>query len=72
MDDFGDTLNRIGSTIGWAAVGVAVLYGATRLFDFIDPIDYKAEIAEGNIAAAVKMGAFILGLAAIITAVIVT
>ena len=72
MDDFGDTLNRIGSTLGWSVVGVIVLYAATRLFDFIDPVDYRAEIAEGNIAAAIKMAAFILGLAGIITAVIVT
>lgn len=65
-------LQAIGSTLGWAFFGVFLLYGSVRLFDFITPTDYRGEIRQGNIAAAIFVGAFILALTAIIVAVIVS
>lgn len=65
-------LQAIGSTLGWAFFGVFLLYGAVRLFDFITPTDYRGEIRQGNVAAAIFVGAFILALTAIIVAVIVS
>ncbi len=66
-----DLFGRILATILWTGVGVVVFYAGTRLFDMLDPIDYVAEIKNGNVAAAIKLGAVTLGLAAIIVAAIV-
>ena len=63
---------RVGATIGWTAVGIVVLYTATRVYDMLDPIDYRAEIKAGNVAAAIKLAAVTIGLAAIVVAAIVT
>lgn len=62
---------RVLATIGWAILGVALLYGGVRLYDFIDPIDYQQEVKNGNIAAALIVSALTLSLAAIIVSVIV-
>ena len=63
---------RVGATIGWTAVGIVVLFVATRVYDMLDPIDYRAEIKAGNVAAAIKLAAVTIGLAAIVVAAIVT
>jgi len=64
-------LQTIGATIGWTFVGVVLLYGGVRLYDLLDPIDYRAEIRKGNIAAGIKLAALILGLTAIIVTVLI-
>jgi uncharacterized membrane protein YjfL (UPF0719 family) len=61
-----DALKQIGTTIGWSALGLVILYVGTRLYDLVDPIDYKKEIEAGNVAAAIKIGAVIISLAAIV------
>jgi uncharacterized membrane protein YjfL (UPF0719 family) len=63
---------RVAATIGWTLVGVLIFYAGTRLYDLLDPIDYATAIKQGNVAAAIKLGAVTLGLAAIVVAAIVT
>ncbi|MDX2217303.1 MAG: DUF350 domain-containing protein [Oculatellaceae cyanobacterium bins.114] len=65
-------LQLVAETAGWAFVGVILLYGGVRLFDLLDPIDYREEIRKGNVAAGVIVGAVIAAIAAIIIAVILT
>lgn len=65
-----DVLKQVGATVGWSAIGLAILYVGTLVFDLLDPIDYRKEIQAGNTAAAVKLGAITLSLAAIIVVVI--
>jgi uncharacterized membrane protein YjfL (UPF0719 family) len=65
-------LSAIAETLLWTFVGLIILYGALRLFDWITPTDYQGEIRRGNVAAAVLVGSFIVSLTAIIVAVIVT
>ncbi|WP_084639347.1 DUF350 domain-containing protein [Geitlerinema sp. PCC 9228] len=67
-----ELIQAVGETIGWAFIGVLVLYAATRLFDWIDPINHQAELRQGNVAVAIFVGSVILALAAIVVAVIVT
>jgi uncharacterized membrane protein YjfL (UPF0719 family) len=67
-----EVVAKVGATIGWAALGVVLLYGSVWLFDFIDPIDYQAEIKQGNMAAGLTQMAVIFGMAAIIVSVIIT
>lgn len=62
---------RVLATVGWAILGVALLYAGVRLYDFVDPINYQQEIKNGNMAAALIISALILSLAAIIVSVIV-
>jgi len=57
-----ETLN----VLWWTFVGVIAFFGGSWFFDWLDPIDYKLEIEKGNIAAAIKLSAVMLGLAAII------
>ncbi|MBD1997360.1 DUF350 domain-containing protein [Oculatella sp. FACHB-28] len=66
------TVERVAATVGWALIGVLLLYAAIRLFDAVDPINYQTEIRQGNIAAGVVVAALIIATAAIIISVIVT
>ncbi|HEY9762833.1 MAG TPA: DUF350 domain-containing protein [Trichocoleus sp.] len=65
-------VERVLSTVGWTILAVLLFYGGIRLFDLIDPIDYRAEIRKGNVAAGVIMAGLILAIAAIIIAVIIS
>jgi uncharacterized membrane protein YjfL (UPF0719 family) len=57
-----DTFN----VIWWTLIGVVSFFVGSWLFDKMDPIDYKVQIEQGNIAAAMKLSAVLLGIAAII------
>ena len=57
-----ETLN----VLWWTLVGVFSFYVGSWLFDKLDPIDYKMQIENGNMAAALKLSAVLLGIAAII------
>jgi hypothetical protein len=57
-----ETLN----VVWWTVVGVLSFYLGSWLFDWLDPIDYRVQIEQGNIAAAIKLSAVLIGIAAII------
>ena len=63
-------LQEVTTTVGWAFLGIILFYLGIRLFDWLDPIDYQAEIRKGNIAAGIILAALILALATIIITVI--
>lgn len=63
---------KILSCVGWTVLGVFIFYFGALLFDKLDPIDYHAEIVKGNIAAAIKMAAAMLAIAAIVVTAIAT
>jgi uncharacterized membrane protein YjfL (UPF0719 family) len=50
----------------WAVVGVIAFALGAWIFDKLDPINYKVQIENGNIAAAIKFSAVLLGLAGIV------
>ena len=58
--------------IGWAAFSVVLIFGGTALFDALTPIDYRAEIRKGNIAAGFVVAAVILAIAAVVVTLLVT
>jgi len=60
------------STVIWAFFASIILYVAIRAFDFMTPTDYRGEIRQGNVAAAIFVSSFIIALSAIIISVIVT
>jgi putative membrane protein len=54
-------------TVVYALLGMVMLYGGYRVFDWFTPGDMQAKIfKEGNVAVAVLAGAFIIGLAIVI------
>ncbi|MCP9841376.1 DUF350 domain-containing protein [Synechococcus sp. J7-Johnson] len=59
-------------TVGWTVVGVILIYGGLLLFDKLSPIDYRAEIRKGNVAAGVVQGAVILAIAAVVVGILTT
>ena len=59
-------------TLLWTVVGVLLILGGTWLFDRLTPIDYRAEIHRGNVAAGLVLAAVILAVAAVVVAVVVT
>jgi uncharacterized membrane protein YjfL (UPF0719 family) len=63
---------KVLESLGWTLFGIVLLYGAVWLFDRFDPINYREEIRNGNLAAGIIVAAIILGIAAIIVSVIVT
>lgn len=56
----------VASSIFWAILGVLLLVGAFKLWDLIDPIDYRREIEKGNAAAGVVMFGVMVGMSIII------
>ncbi len=60
------------NTLFWAVLGILLLYFGVRLFDKLDPIDYRSQVERGNLAAGVIVASIILSLAAIIVSVIMT
>jgi uncharacterized membrane protein YjfL (UPF0719 family) len=70
--DFADLAQRLAACLGWTMAGVLIFYAGAWFYDLLDPIDYKKEIENGNIAAALKMAAVTLAIAAIVVAAIVT
>lgn len=63
---------KVLAAVGWTFLGVVVFYFGSLFFDKLDPIDYKAEIEKGNIAAAIKLAAAMIAIAAIVVAAIAT
>lgn len=64
-------ISSVVATIFWVALGVALLIVAAKVIDFVDKgIDFQAEILKGNIAVAILISAYLLGLACIIATVI--
>ncbi len=58
-------------SIVYAALGMVLLYLGYRLFDWLTPTNLQDDIFKnGNVAVAVLVGAFILGLAVVIGAAI--
>ena len=66
MDLLMHYLEQTGAVLWWTLLGVFAFFGGSWLFDKLDPIDFKKEIERGNIAAAIKLSAVLLGLAGII------
>ncbi|MGL6134781.1 MAG: DUF350 domain-containing protein [Prochlorococcaceae cyanobacterium] len=65
-------LTQLLLTIAWTFVGVLLIYGGTWLFDRLTPLDYRSEIRKGNVAAGVVVAAVILGVAAVVVAVLLS
>lgn len=65
-------LTQLLLTVGWTVIGVLLIYGGTWLFDRVTPLDYRNEIRKGNVAAGVVVAAVILGVAAVVVAVLVS
>jgi uncharacterized membrane protein YjfL (UPF0719 family) len=57
-----ETLN----VVWWSVIGILIFAFGSWLIDKLDPIDYKKQIENGNVAAAIKFSAMLLGLAGII------
>ncbi len=58
-------------SIVYAVLGMILLYGGYRLFDWLTPTNLQEDIFKnGNVAVAIVVGSFILGLAFVIGAAI--
>jgi len=66
MESFTQHVGGTINVVWWTIVGVVSFYVGSWLFDWLDPIDYRVQIEQGNIAAAIKLSAVLLGIAAII------
>ena len=65
-------LTQVGASIGWTIIGVIIFIGGARLYDILDPIDYREEIKKGNVGAGIQMAAVTIALAAIVIMAIAT
>ncbi|MFN8522382.1 MAG: DUF350 domain-containing protein [Chloroflexota bacterium] len=65
------TLANAGLSVLFTLLGFVLLFAGYRLFDAMTPTDLNKRIFEdGNVAAAILAGAFILGLALVVAAAI--
>ena len=59
-------------TIGWSFISVLLILGGTWLFDRLTPIDYRAEIRKGNVAAGLVVAAVVLSITAVVVTIVLT
>jgi putative membrane protein len=65
--DFGHELRVFVAAIVYAFAGMALLLVGYRIFDWLTPTDLQKKIfEEGNVAVAVAVGFFMLGVAVVI------
>ena len=67
-----ELVTQVMLTIGWSFISVLLILGATWLFDRLTPIDYRAEIRKGNVAAGLVVSAVILSITAVVVTVVLT
>ena len=66
-----NTLNSMLLSVVFALLGFVLLWVGYKVFDALTPADIAKQVfEEGNMAAAVLMGAFIIGLAIVVAAAI--
>lgn len=63
---------QLALTFGWAFVGVMLILAGTWLFDRLTPIDYRAEIRKGNVAAGLVDASVVLSITAVVVSVVLT
>ena len=63
---------QLALTFGWAFVGVMLILAGTWLFDRLTPIDYRAEIRKGNVAAGLVVASVVLSITAVVVRVVLT
>ncbi len=64
---WGHDLRVFGSAIVYAFAGMALLLVGYRIFDWLTPTDLQKKIfEEGNVAVAIAVGFFMLGVAVVI------
>ena len=67
----GNTLNSMLLSVVFALLGFVLLWVGYKVFDALTPADIAKQVfEEGNMAAAVLMGAFIIALASVVAAAI--
>jgi len=67
MADANSTFNNVFLSVMFAILGFVLLFIGYRVFDALTPTDLNKRIFEdGNVAAAILAGAFVLGLAVIV------
>ncbi|ABX05498.1 DUF350 domain-containing protein [Herpetosiphon sp.] len=71
-DEIMTLVGRVAASVGWTLVSVLIFYGGARLYDLLDPIDYREEIKRGNVAAAIQLAAVTIALAAIVIMAVAT
>ena len=63
---------QLALTFGWAFVGAMLILAGTWLFDRLTPIDYRAEIRKGNVAAGLVVASVVLSITAVVVSVVLT
>jgi putative membrane protein len=59
------------ATIAFGILAILLLIAGYRLFDWLTPkLDFNAEIQKGNVAMAIVVAGFILGLAYVVARVV--
>jgi len=71
-DEIVTILGRVAASIGWTLISVLLFYGGQRLYDLLDPIDYREEVRKGNVAAGIQLAAVTIALAAIVIMAVAT
>ncbi len=48
--------------IGWLIIAVVFCIGTYKVFDWVDPLDFRKELEKNNIAMGIVIGMLLLGL----------
>lgn len=62
MEDLANALHSYLYGAGWLFLTIACSLIGLRLFDWLSPVNFKKEIEKGNMAFAVMVGLYLLGL----------
>ena len=61
-DVFLQALMQYSYGIGWLVIAVVFCIGTYRVFNWIEPLDFRKELEKGNTAMGIVIGLLLLGL----------
>ena len=54
------TLIQLMLSLMWTVAGILLIVGGVWFFDRLTPLDYRAEVRKGNVAAGVVVGSVVM------------
>ena len=64
------TLIQLMLSLMWTVAGILLIVDGVWFFDRLTPLDYRAEVRKGNVAAGVVVGSVVLAVSAVVVTVI--
>lgn len=65
-----DILRNIGLSLVFGLLGIGIMCIGYKIFDWMNPLDFDKELKDKNIAVAIVLAGFLVGIAIIVSRVV--